>query len=98
MPAGVFYFRRERASEDAMTSGGGGKVVPVPRRRYPWARWFDLLRSKGRLVLTRGAHFDTSITGMISQLRNRSRREGLRVSLRPERDDSRLTVILLEDK
>jgi hypothetical protein len=65
-----------------------------PYARYPWTKWFDVLRLKGRMILVRGRDFDTTITGIISQLRNRSVKEGLRLGLTPARDDSTLTVVL----
>ncbi len=59
---------------------------------YPWERWFATLRAEGTLVLNRGVDYDTSITGIIVQFRTRAKVERLRLSIRPSKDDSTLTV------
>ncbi len=65
-----------------------------PSFSYPWDKWLAQLRALGTLILVRGVDYDTSVTGLINQLRSRAKSADppMRVTLRPSKDDSELVV------
>ncbi len=59
-----------------------------PSTRYPWELWF---KNKS-FVLKKGKHFEGKTYTMAQQVRNYAHRQAIRVSIHMSKDESLITV------
>lgn len=57
---------------------------PLPNR-HPWKRWLKLGKET---KIIRGKEFTCMVHSMVAQIRTAAAREGVRVSIQTEKDDS----------